>query len=193
MNKDIDDKGIFGRSLVVSIGYTLVLLIGGRITTISEAALSEASGGESVLWKSLLPGILIGLTLGMVASQLKASRLRHFFIWSCVVFLNFVSVILEGAFFAPGLVSKIIPSFIFQQLLAALVIAFLVSILFVPPDKIQVSSMRLKRPWYAWVWRFVGSSLSYLVFYFIFGAINYALVTKPYYETHISSLTTSAP
>jgi hypothetical protein len=186
-------SGIFWRSLIVGIGYTLVLLIAGRIAPVPGTALPEAHGGGSVLWTSFLPGILIGLTLGTVASQTAASRLRHFFIWSCVIFLNLVSVILEGAFFAPDLVSGAIPSLIFQQLLAALVTAVLVSILFAPSNKIQVSSTRLKRPWHAWVWRFVVSSLSYIVFYFIFGAVNYALVTKPYYETHVGSLAVPAP
>jgi hypothetical protein len=186
-------SGIFWRSLVVGIGYMLVLLIAGRIAPVPGAALSEAHGGGSVLWTSFLSGILIGLTLGTVASQMIASRLRHFFIWSCVIFLNFISVILEGVFFAPGLVSGAVPSLIFQQLLASLVTATLISILFVPSGQIQISSTRLKRPWHAWVWRFVVSSLSYIVFYFIFGAVNYAMVTKPYYETHIGSLAVPAP
>ncbi len=186
-------SGIFWRSLVVGIGYMLVLLIAGRIAPVPGTALSEVHGGESVLWASFLSGILIGLTLGTVALQMIASRLRHFIIWSCVIFLNLISVILEGAFFAPDLVSGAIPSLIFQQLLASLVMATLISILFVQSGQIQISSTRLKRPWHAWIWRFIVSSLSYVVFYFIFGAVNFALVTKPYYETHVGSLVIPAP
>jgi hypothetical protein len=110
-----------------------------------------------------------------------------------LIFLNFISVILEGVFFAPGLVSGAVPALIFQQLLASLVTATLISILFVPSGQIQISSTRLKRPWHAWIWRFIVSSLSYIVFYFVFGAVNFALVTKPYYETHICSLVIPTP
>jgi hypothetical protein len=49
------------------------------------------------------------------------------------------------------------------------------------------------RPWYSWLWRFIVSSFSYLVFYFIFGGLNYSLVTRPYYETHAGGLTVPAP
>ena len=193
MMKLKQSSGILWRSLIVGIGYALVLFIAGRIAPVPGTALPEAHSGESILLSSFLPGILIGLTLGTVASQMTASRLRHIFIWSCVIFLNLISFILEGAFFSSDLLSGAIPSLIFQQLLASLVTAALISILFIPSGKIQVSSTCLKRPWHAWFWRFVVSSLSYIVFYFIFGAINYALVTKPYYETHVGGLAVPAP
>jgi hypothetical protein len=182
------------RSLIVGTSYTLALIIAERVISVLGLTLPKAHGNiTNWLWIFLLSGILIGLTLGSIASQMTAPRPRHFFIWSCVIFLNFVSLILEGAFFAPDLVSGGLVALIFQDLLAALVTGALVSILFVPSGKVQVDSSHLNRPWYAWLWRFVVCSLSYIVFYFIFGAINYALVTKPYYETHVGSLTTPAP
>jgi hypothetical protein len=49
------------------------------------------------------------------------------------------------------------------------------------------------RPWYSWLWRFIISSFSYLLFYFVFGGINYSLVTQPYYESHVGGLTVPAP
>jgi hypothetical protein len=187
-------SGILWRSLIVGIGYTLALIIAERIIPILGATLPKAHGNiTNWLWIFFLSGILLGLTLGPIAIQITASRSRHFFIWSCAIFFNFVSVILEGAFFAPDLVSEGFIALIFQELFVALVTAILISILFTSPGKAQVSSFHPNRPWHAWAWRFVVSSLSYVVFYFIFGAINYALVTKPYYETHIGSLTTPAP
>jgi hypothetical protein len=50
-----------------------------------------------------------------------------------------------------------------------------------------------RRAWYSWAWRFLVSSFSYLLFYFIFGAINYALITRPYYAAHVSGLAVPPP
>jgi hypothetical protein len=194
MMKLKQSSGILWRSLVVGIGYTLALIIAERIIPMLGATLPKAHGNvTNWLWIFLLSGILIGLTLGWIASQMTASGKRHFLIWSCAIFFNFVSIILEGAFYGPDLVSMGLIPLIFQELFVALVTAILISILFAPPGKVQVSSFHPKRPWHAWVWRFAVSSLSYVVFYFIFGAVNYALVTKPYYETHVGSLTIPAP
>jgi hypothetical protein len=35
--------------------------------------------------------------------------------------------------------------------------------------------------------------LGYLTFYYVFGALNYTLVTKPYYETHAGGVTVPQP
>lgn len=43
----------------------------------------------------------------------------------------------------------------------------------------------IQRSWFSWLWRF---ALSYIVFYYFFGAINYLLVTGPYYEAHTGGL-----
>lgn len=179
---------------MVGIGYTLALIMAERIIPILGITLPKAQGDAiNWLWIFLFSGIFIGLILGTIAQQITASRLRHFFIWSGAIFLNLVSVILEGAFFAPDLVSAGLTALIFQELFVAFVTAILISILFVPPGKVQVNSFHFNRPWHSWVWRFVVSSLSYIIFYFIFGAVNFALVTKPYYETHVGSLTMPAP
>ncbi len=46
---------------------------------------------------------------------------------------------------------------------------------------------------FTWVWRYLTSTLSYVVFYFIFGTINYYYVTKPYYDSNVSSLVVPEP
>jgi hypothetical protein len=196
VNLNLSDRifGIFWRSLIVGIGYTLASLITESIIPIMGATLPKAHGNvTNWLWIFLLSGILIGLTLGPIATQMTASRSRHFLIWSCAIFFNLVPYIVEGTFFAPDLASAGLSALIIQDIFVALATAALVSVLFAPPGKVQVSSTHLNRPWHAWAWRFVVSSLSYIIFYFIFGAVNYALVTKPYYETHVSGLTVPAP
>lgn len=42
----------------------------------------------------------------------------------------------------------------------------------------------IRRSWFSWLWRFVLGGLSYVFFYYFFGAINFMLVTGPYYKTH---------
>ena len=61
---------------------------------------------------------------------------------------------------------------------AALVIAVLFS---VPSQPVSWWTGLRQRPWHAWAWRFALSALSYVAFYYVFGAVNYALVTQPYY------------
>ncbi len=75
-------SGILWRSLIVGIGYALALIIAERIIPMLGATLPKAHGNvTNWLWIFLLSGILIGLTLGPIATQMTASRSRHFLIW----------------------------------------------------------------------------------------------------------------
>lgn len=40
----------------------------------------------------------------------------------------------------------------------------------------------------SWIWRFAVAALAYVIFYFVFGSLNYMLVTKPYYASHAGGL-----
>ena len=179
--------GTSWRILIVATGYMLASMVTGWLL------------GRNVEWGqlglSLLSGILIGLTLCPIAARMQGSRLRHFVVWGSVLFLNTFSVMIEGAFYAPThnpFLSMPIP-WIALTLFQSSVTAALISRLFAP-NALSITFTPLgKRVWYSWIWRFLLSAFSYLVFYFIFGAINYALVTKPYYETHVSGLVVPSP
>jgi hypothetical protein len=107
---------------------------------------------------------------------------------------NLGSVAFEGAYFAPDLVTTPIPVLLAQQLLATAGAALMITMLFAPSGfSFSWSDALRTRPWYSWLWRFIVSSFSYLMFYFIFGGLNYSLVTKPYYENHAGGLTVPAP
>jgi hypothetical protein len=135
----------------------------------------------------------MAVLLGALAMRMPATRARHVIVWGSILFFNAVSVIIEGAFFAPALVSA--PAVLFlaaRSLISSLVAAGLIAWLFAP----QPPAPALKtssRPWYSWTWRFLVSAASYLLFYFIFGAVNYALVTQPYYATHAGGITVPDP
>jgi hypothetical protein len=81
-----------------------------------------------------------------------------------------------------------------QQALASAIVALVITLLFAKAgNSISWMDALRTRPWYSWLWRFVASSFSYLAFYFVFGGLNYSLVTKPYYESHAGGLTVPAP
>jgi hypothetical protein len=94
----------------------------------------------------------------------------------------------------PELVTIPLPVLFAQQLLASAGAALAIVLCFSAvgkPASTWADALRT-RPWHLWVWRFIVSSFSYLVFYFVFGALNYSLVTAPYYESHAGGLTVPA-
>ncbi len=175
------------RILVVATGYML--------TSSLAAVILDRTFEIGAIGISLLSGGLIGVTLGSVAAQVRASRLNHWIAWGAVVFLNTLSVAIEGSFFAPTLSPMASMPVVWTAYLGfeSAVSAGLVAVLFGQTADETTSNPPRHRTWYSWAWRFVVSSFSYLVFYFIFGALNYALVTRPYYAAHVSGLAVPAP
>jgi hypothetical protein len=172
---------------IIAIGYMLTSLIAGVILG------QQFEMSTSAI--ALLSGTLIGTTLAPIATRLQASLLSHWIVWSSVLFLNALSVAIEGAYFVPSLSPLVsMPAawtayLLFQSLITAGLIAWL----FGRNVGSATSYPFRRRPWFSWTWRLVVSSFSYLLFYFTFGAVNYALVTKPYYAAHVSGLAVPAP
>ena len=176
----------FARSILVGVGYIIALMIVGAVLAALGVRFASANQGAAMLPWLFVGGIVIGLVLGPIASQLFVKRTRHVIVWTCVIFFNIVSVVIEGAFFAPAQIGGNLPALIAQQFILAVTAACLVTWLFAPTANTII--ILPLRAWYDWLWRLVVSAASYLVFYFIFGAINYALVTKPYYDAHAGGL-----
>jgi hypothetical protein len=104
------------------------------------------------------------------------------------------SVAIEGKFFAPDLVPLPLPVLFAQQLLASIGAALVITLTCAKKGQpVSWWGALRTRPWFAWLWRFLLSAFSYLAFYFIFGALNYSLVTRPYYESHAGGLAAPAP
>ena len=129
----------------------------------------------------------MGSFLGPIAASIAASRLRHIVVWSSVIFFNLVSVVVEGYFFAPYLIGETLTGLILQQVPAALITSWVITVLFTSRETVT-SIASSSRSFLSWSWRFAVGALSYLISYFLFGALNYALVTRPYYETHAGGL-----
>ncbi len=175
------------RVLVTAIGYMLVSALGGLLI---GRGLDVSGAGIS-----LLSGVLIGALIGPQAVRLPVSPRRQFVVWGSALLFNALSLGIEGAFYAPGQNPMVrMPvawtAFLFVQSLAT---GALIAWLFRAQPGATELTQPSKRAWYSWTWRYIVSSFSYLFFYFIFGAVNYALVTKPYYQAHVSGLAVPAP
>jgi len=90
-------------------------------------------------------GLIMGLILSSIARRLPASAFHHLLIWSVLLFANIGSVIIEGYFSVPGLVSNIWVV-LAQQLLPCLVTAVLVYWLFAPRPYYEAQGSPLAVP-----------------------------------------------
>jgi hypothetical protein len=164
------------------------MMLSSALVAALGVTLPKVSGGTSPLVLIVMWGGLFGLTLGPLASQMAASRLRHVVVWSSVVFFNGLSTVVEGRFFMPDAVTAPVAQAM-MYLITSLVGGVLITLLFAPRGDPLRPASPPQRPWYSWAWRFVVSAFSYLVFYYLFGVINYTLVTHPYYQERIAGLT----
>lgn len=174
-------------SLLIGFAYMIALTIGGMVVKLSGMDLPSGKDLLSSLLWSFVGGIIVGLFLGPIASSMSLSRLRHVLVWSSAILFNLVSVAIEGYFFAPALIGDSLPGLILQQIPAAFITGWVITVLFTSRQT-ATSIIPPSRSFLSWSWRFAVSALSYLVFYFLFGALNFALVTGSYYETHTGGL-----
>jgi hypothetical protein len=172
------EEQIAWRSILVAAGYLAGLMLAGMIGAMLGAQMGASTGGASAFTWLFVSSILLGVILGPMASRLTLTRGQHFILWTSLIFFNMGSVAIEGAYFVPGLVTVPIPVLLAQQALASACAALVITLTFAS----------IGRPR-----RFIASAASYLAFYYVFGAINYALVTKPYYEMHAGGLAAPAP
>ncbi|HEY3473898.1 MAG TPA: hypothetical protein VGK56_04765 [Anaerolineales bacterium] len=183
------------RSVLVAFGYISGLILAGIIGGLMGAQMAASTRDQSAFAWLFIASILLGVILGPLAARLTLTRIQHFILWGSLIFFNLGAVAIEGAFFVPELVPLPLPVLFAQQLLASAGAALVIVLVFArvgSPVSSWADALRT-RPWHSWLWRFLLSSFSYLVFYFIFGALNYWLVTRPYYETHAGGLTVPAP
>lgn len=185
--------GTTWRSILVAAGYVFSLVASGVVTSLLGFELATSESGI-ILLLTFIAGFMLAFFIGPLAVKMAGSRWRQATVWFSVVFFNMGSVAIEGAYFAPELVPMPLPILFIQQVLASTVVAVLVTLLFSRPATSPSirDSLRL-RPWNSWVWRFLASCLTYLLAYFAFGALNYSLVTQPFYETHTGGLNVPPP
>lgn len=174
------------RSVVIALIYTIAsALVGGLVMQGVVNTQASAANPTLQLATTALSGFLMAVVLGPTASLVHASRGRSIFIWTALVFGNMASVIIEGYFFAPGLLPGVlVPRVLALQALTSVVLAGSIAFFFPPSAQAVNKKVAIKRSPLSWTGRFMASAASYLFFYYFFGAINYLLVTGPYYESH---------
>ena len=180
------------RALVVAVGYTLALMLSGMILGMLGLLQGDLSADAAPAFLWMFAGaVIMGLALGIIAPQVPASAARHVVIWTVLLFANIGSVIIEGYFFVPDLVTNLWAT-VAQQFLPCLVTAVLVYRLFAPRPA-ATPARAIHRPWYHWLWRYALSAATYQGAYWLFGSLNFALVTRPYYEALGSPLAVPDP
>jgi len=193
MNSPASLLKFLGSSVLVALGYMTGIFGAEMISALLGLSMLAEATPTSSLVLLVIGTILLGAFIRPFASRLSLSRGQGFLLWGSLILFTFGSVMLEGAYFAPELVSTPIAMLVMQQLFAATGAALvIVCISGASRRTASWKSSLQQRPWYSWTWRFLLSALSYLVFYFVVGGLNYQLVTKPYYETHAGGLTVPA-
>lgn len=180
--------GVLGRSLVVAVGYVLVLIIGGmalRATGLPVPAMAAQIDPGQFLLTSFIAGLVIGLTLGPLATRLTLpAHERAGLLFGLLVMLASVINMIEALFFTTDTT--------FRQAYTLLSIAIndaglaiLLTWLFRPAavDRRLLAALRstlATRPWAAWIWRILLAGLLYVPIYLFFGSLI-APIVLPYY------------
>lgn len=194
MNSNNSDKTWSGRKYIagaVCMCGTYVIIL--TAMDVGWAMLSSGLTTDSVIER--LPartagGLLLGGVLGPLADQVPGSRRRHFLVWWLLIFLSTIGVIIEGRVFAPNLVPmEAIPWNIASQAVVAAGLAAVLAYFYVPNSAQGPTIPDLPDGRRLLVGLLAGTA-TYSVLYFTTGALNYALVTGPYYEQNVEGLVT---
>lgn len=191
--------GTIWRSIVVAAVYLIATMGVSWVISNWGGQFPETDNDASFFFFILLmTGFLMAITLGPIISKLDFNKSIAILIVAFAIFFNIVSVTIEGHFFVPELMPlNALGSVMVQQLVAALITAVVIAMLFTNRNKMIFNLSYYSRPetrsWFSWGWRYLTATLSYVIFYFIFGTINYFYVTKPYYDSNVSSLVVPEP
>lgn len=177
------------KSIMVGVAFMAAQVLAGMILGMLGLIRADSSQGSAMFGWMFLGAVVMGLTLGLFAEKFNARLVDHTLVWGMIIFLNLGSVMLEGAYFAPELVTMPVPVLLLQQFLVSILTALAVSLLFAPrPFTRDGVANPLFRNGIGFLWRFLLCAAVYLVCYYVFGGINYSLITRPYYETHAGGL-----
>lgn len=131
-----------------------------------------------------LTGTLVTLSMSPFILRSNWSRTKTVFsLWAVLAFVRAMGLGIEGSLFKPttalhSIIGAILGVFI------GLLVAWLAVLLLMPANQIPQENVDLNRSWWGWTWRVIAVGLAYFVFYFVFGATNALLYTKPFYENN---------
>lgn len=174
------------RVLAVALTYAL-----GRLAAAVAAAGVTGSSPSFDPAGEIAAAALVGASQAWLASRITGSSAQRTATLSGLLFASVAAVMIEGSAFAPTLS----PS---ERLSVGLVLQLAVSVVtarvaVVSRGSVATAVAASDRGLPSLVARLAGAALVYVVAYFATGAINYAVVTGPYYETNAGGLSTPAP
>jgi hypothetical protein len=174
------------RTALIALVYTFGLVIAGGLAGAARWPLPARADNSLLL--AVVSGVGIGITLTLIFWLASWSRWQRFAIGACAIFFTMLSTTIEGAFFAPKLVGSV-ATLVFMDVVAALAVgsAALVDTA-EERGRIATTFSWSGHPWYGWAWRLCVSAASYVLFYWVYGALNYLLVTRPYYSAQQATL-----
>jgi hypothetical protein len=180
--------GLLWRSLVVGLGYTVAIMIGGMITQVLGLPAPSLPAGvdpTQMLLIMALSGVLVGLTLGPLAKRLTLPMLHRFGVLFLLLFvLNNLINTIEALFFTTMPIVEQITGLV-DSGVGHVGLALLLAVLFRPPsvERGFLTALRetlSQRRWISWTWRILVAGVLYVPIYLFFGMLIAPIVT-PYY------------
>lgn len=179
--------GFVGRSLLVG-------LVFGAARSVLAVRGDGGSGPIANFATESAAGFIVGLCLSFIAQDLAGGVASRALVLGCVLFGNLLAVMIEGAAFQPvAQGTSTFASGVLIQLIVAGVVGLATARLVRTAGRIDAREAPLARSAVAWLARWVGCVLVYVVLYFVVGAINFTLVTGPYYRSGVAGLVVPAP
>ena len=75
-----------------------------------------------------------------------------------------------------------------QQLIISIIMSGVIALLFGVTNKKNIQDSSPSHSLIGWVWRIAASMVCYIIFYYLFGKVNFALFTSSYYMDNMGGL-----
>jgi len=180
-----------GVAIVVMRAIAIGIVFAVARTTVD----TSGRGVFAALALEALGGAVLGLWLALIATRVVGSNARAAVAVGALVFVNLVAVMIEGAAFAPATQSPgALPIAVLLQMIVAILVGT-ATIAFIrrPRSDDAAPALPAARSAISWVVRYATCALVYVGLYFVVGAINYTLVTGPYYRSGVAGLVVPPP
>ncbi len=176
-------------TLILIVAYIIEVMLITGILIAAGLHFPEAKVSQEV---SVIQLILSGLISSMFALYLIAkyrmSRLSVFLILGFILFFSNISVAIEGSLFTPDYITvSVLVSLFVQQLLISIAFSSTAVLLFRKNLSITTKGPVSNINSSVIVKILIGSAV-YMLLYYIWGWLNYNLLTKSFYESGVSGL-----
>lgn len=177
-------------------GWTVMFAVAvtygiGRLAAAAVTATMTGSVAAFDPAAEIAGAVVVGATLVWLTTHVGGTSLRRTATLGLLLFASVAAVMIEGTAYAPSL-SPLdrLPSGLALQLGVSLLTAWVAVI---SGSRRAASRVPPRRRAIAAAASLLAAALVYVATYFVTGAVNFALVTGPYYAAHAGGLTTPPP